>query len=414
MSNGIVTDFEGHTFLNKKRMVYYWLKIDYNNASKYTEKNIYTYYIYKIKEYNSIDVALRLSFPENPNYYNYGKWTNANNIKTINYINKYIGDKLSIIKFKIDNNKVYVICKNTDNTESILHISIINKMFKEAKIQKVHEYWDTHEFDGFAILCPCGCGNYFSTEKEMCEYHNRSYDGYINMKFNGATMLEALLGRKKILCPCGCGNYFTSEAKMCEYHNRSYKAYSSMKCYGATMLEALLGPQKILCPCGCGNYFDTEKEMCEYHNRSYGGYISMKVRGSTMLEALLGPSKILCPCGCGNYFTSEAKMCEYYNRPISMYRNNKHYKNNIEICLGIIPNLTKNNHHPFHTYLTDTLYLEKVFEKDNKIYCECKDNGEDVVLSKEVVENICREYNLNKIREKHKLIPISEEKMIYE
>jgi adenosine deaminase len=89
-----------------------------------------------------------------------------------------------------------------------------------------------------------------------------------------------------------------------------------------------------------------------------------------------------------------------------MYRNNKHYKNNIEICLGIIPSLKVSNHRNLHTYLTDTLYLEKVFEKDNKIYCECKDNGEDVVLSKEVVENICREYNLNKIREKHKLIPI--------
>ena len=311
MSNGIVTDFEGHTFLNKKRMVYYWLKIDYNNASKYTEKNIYTYYIYKIKEYNSIDVALRLYFPENPNYYNYGKWTNANNIKTINYINKYIGDKLSIIKFKIDNNKVYAICNYINGDECILNISIINKMFKEAKIQKVHEYWDTHEFDGFAILCPCGCGNYFSSEKEMCEYHNRSYNGYIYMKIKGATMLEALLGPKKILCPCGCGNYFGSEKEMCKYYNRNINTYKQLKKY-----------------------------------------------------------------------------------------------NNIEICLGIIPNLKVLNRHLFHTYLTDTLYLEKIFEKDNKIYCECKINKEDVILNKEVVENICREYNLNKIKEKHKLIHI--------
>lgn len=312
MNNGIVTDFEGHTFLNKKRMIYYWLKIDYNNTSKCTE-NICANYIHKIKKYNSIDVALRLSFPENPNYYNYGKGATT---KIINYINKYIGDKLSIIKFKIDNNKVYVICNYINDDECVLHISIINKIFKEAKIQKVHEYWDTHEFDGFTILCPCGCGNYFSTEKEMCEYHNRNYDSYGHMKRSGATMKEALSGPKS---------------------------------------------KKILCPCGCNGYFSSEKEICKYYNRSIGAYASMK-----------------------------------------MY--NKNYST--EICLGIIPNLKVRNHHILHTYLTDTLYLEKIFEKDNKIYCECKDNEQDVILNKEVVENICREYNLNKIREKHKLIPI--------
>ena len=358
MNNGIVTDFEGHTFLNKKRMIYYWLKIDYNNTSKCTE-NICANYIHKIKKYNSIDVALRLSFPENPNYYNYGKGATT---KIINYINKYIGDKLSIIKFKIDNNKVYAICNYINDDECVLHISIINKIFKEAKIQKVHEYWDTHEFDGFAILCPCGCGNYFSTEKEMCEYHNRSIIAYRSMKVKGSTMLEALLGPQKILCPCGCGNYFSTEKEMCEYHNRNYDSYGHMKRSGATMKESLSGPKskKILCPCGCNSYFSSEKEICKYYNRSIGAYASMKMQN----------------------------------------------KDNIEICLGIIPSLKVRNHHSLHTYLTDTLYLEKIFEKNNKIYCECKINEEDVVLSKEVVENICREYNLNKIREKHKLIPI--------
>jgi hypothetical protein len=357
----IVTDFEGHIFSSGKKMTCYWLKIDYDSTSKCIEGTMYNYYNRKIKEYNSIDIALCLSLPENINNFNYKK----SGIETINYINKYIGDKLFIKKFITVDNKVYAICKNIDNTESILHISIINKIFREARIQKVHEYWDTHEFNGFAMLCPCGCGNYFPSEVEMCEYHNRNYNGYLHMKHKGATMLKALLGPQKILCPCGCGNYFTSEAKMCEYHNRDYSSYGHMKYDGATMKEALLGPK---------------------------------------------PKKILCPCGCNSYFSSEKEMCEYYNRSISAYANMKMYnKNNIEICLGIIPSLKVSNHRNLHTYLTDTLYLEKVFEKDNKIYCECKDNGEDVVLSKEVVENICREYNLNKIREKHKLIPISEE-----
>lgn len=348
----IATDFEGHVFLNKKEMFKYWFTIDYDDY--YNGKQFYND---SMKKYNSMEIALHLNIV--PNKYKL--------IKNLKYINKYLKDKILIYKFILIDNNFYAICKDMNNIKCILHIDIINKMLKESRIQKVHEYWDTHEFNGFAILCPCGCGNYFATFREMCEYHNRSI-----------------------------------------------QAFNSFRNRGYTMKEALIGPEKILCPCGCGNYFDNQKDMCKYHNRSYGGYLRMIKNGATIEEALIGRKKISCPCGCGRYFSSETKMCEYYNICTTTYFRMRNKNYSAEICLGIIPNLKIRNSHILHTYLTNTLYLEKVFEKDNKIYCECKDNGEDVVLSKEVVENICREYNLNKIREKHKLIPISEEKMIYE
>ena len=191
------------------------------------------------------------------------------------------------------------------------------------------------------------------------------------------------------------GNKFECIKDMCDYWNIKYSVYNGRKQLSWSLQECLEGKDIDYVYDHKGNKFKSIKDMCRYWGIKYNVYIVRKHYGWTLEECLEG--KYYVYDHKGNKFKSIKDMCEYWNIDYVRYKERKYRGYSLEECLGIIPYISLDNKRIVHTYLTYNLYLERIISIDNILYCECILDNNPVVLHEDIVRNICREYNTNKI-----------------
>ena len=194
------------------------------------------------------------------------------------------------------------------------------------------------------------------------------------------------------------GNKFNTEKEMCEYWGVKYSTYKSRKKKDYTLQECLEGKDIDYIYDHKGNNFISERKMCKYWNINYSVYRRRKQLGWSLQECLEGR---LIYDHKGNKFNSEKEMCDYWGINYNVYHIRKQKGWILEECLNIIPHISLGNKYICGIYLTDNLYLERIKDINSILYCECLIDNNPIILSKPVVEDICRKYNMERINKLH-------------
>ena len=248
-------------------------------------------------------------------------------------------------------------------------------------------------------------GNVFNSVAEMCEYWGipvNTYRTRIRMGWSEKDALETKVKEK--LYTDHKGNVFDSVTEMCRYWGVSKTTYRTRIGRGWSKKEALeiKNKRSKQCTDHKGNVFNSEKEMCEFYGIPVHIYRRRIKAGMSLKNAL--ETKVIngrfkpCTDHDGRPFESVIEKCEYYGIPVYVYHSRKRRGWLEEEALGIVPRLPLGSHS--NSQVTDNLYIVSCKDINGSIYCNCIYNGNSIILHEDIIRDICRQYNENRILKK--------------
>lgn len=197
-------------------------------------------------------------------------------------------------------------------------------------------------------------GNFFKSQRQMCEHWKVDPNTYIYRCKRGYSVEQALTGSKPIkdgksnidknaekkngVYTDPNGNTFTTRAKMCHKWGVSVSYYLIKLDNGCTMLEALTpnpeNPERKYRD-HTGQCFVSKTEMCEHWGITLSTYTNRLRKGYSQERALTEKDTRFCECEdhLGNKYKTKSEMCNAYGIKISTYNMRIKYGMTVEEAL---------------------------------------------------------------------------------
>lgn len=260
--------------------------------------------------------------------------------------------------------------------------------------------------------CKDHLDNEYPNIKQMCKHYDIHPATYYARIKNGWSIEDALTtpagvskySEKRGYIKDHKGNLFINTTEMCKLYRIPYEAYRSRIKNGWSIEDALTKP--LIGPCKStkakpiidheGNSFSSERQLCEFWDISRYSYRNLvhNLQWSSedainhLLNSKRKKSKHDTITFYNKTFANLSELCDEFN----VDKNNYYYRINAgwsqEEALGIIPRIKPNS---TNLKINDSILIKEPIDTDSDIhYFKCDWNGEDAVMTRDMILNKAR------------------------
>ena len=265
------------------------------------------------------------------------------------------------------------------------------------------------------MIKPCKdhLGNEYPSVKQMCEHYNIHRATYYERIRNGWSIEAALTtstksvsrySKKRGYVKDHKGNLFINTKEICRFYHIPYDAYRSRIKSGWSTKDALTKPLRGPCKSTKakpiidheGNSFSSERQLCEFWNISRFSYRNLvhNLQWSSedtinhLLNSKRKKPKHSTITFYNETFANLSELCDKFNvnKDTYYYRINAGWSQ--EEALGIIPRIKPSSK---NLKINNSILIKEPIDTDSDVhYFKCDWNGEDAVMTRDMILNKAR------------------------